>query len=196
MKIDPAERDQLLSVARASILEALAAGTRVDPSAAPTSSRLSANGASFVTLTTEGGVLRGCCGSVVATRPLAEDVWRNAQRTAFEDPRFPALQAREVAVCALAISVLGPLEAMQVESEQALIAALRPGIDGLLLRHAGQQATFLPKVWEKLPDADLFVSQLKQKMGLPGDFWHAGMRVFRYDTVEFSGELGEGPVIQ
>ena len=188
MRIDDHDRSQLLDLARASIHEALAAGSRIALRNVPPSARLSADGASFVTLTSD-GALRGCCGSVVATRPLAEDVWRNAQRTAFDDPRFPALVENEIEDCALAVSVLGPLEPVHVTTQDALIAELRPGVDGLLLRHQDRQATFLPKVWEKIPEPARFVSQLKQKMGLPGTFWAQSMIVYRYETVEFAGEL-------
>lgn len=192
MRIEHTERSQLLELARASIHQALAVGSRIELSDVPSSARLSADGASFVTLTA-GDALRGCCGSVVATRPLAEDVWRNAQRTAFDDPRFPALVESEVEACAIAISVLGPLESLHVSSQEALIAQLRPGVDGLLLRHQNRQATFLPKVWEKLPEPGQFLSQLNQKMGLPASFWDPSMQIYRYLTVEFSGELRERP---
>ena len=186
--VEPAARRELLDLARRAIGEGLRAGTLPAAPAARWSESLSASGASFVTLSRD-GALRGCCGTIEPSRALALDVWANAWRTAFQDPRFPPLQARETRGMLLEISVLGPLERLPVGSEQELLAELRPGTDGLLLTCGGHRATFLPKVWDKIPDAPTFVRQLKRKMGVADDFWDDAMVVRRYATEEFGEPL-------
>ena len=196
MRVNPSDQARLLDLARAAIVDSLDAHAHAhsDSDSAPHAragdwpASLSAHGASFVTLSI-GGALRGCCGSIEACRSLADDVWHNARRTAFEDPRFAPLRAGESRGALLEIAVLGPLQRVQVESEQALLTALRPGVDGLLLVYGSQRATFLPKVWQKLPDPQTFVTQLKRKMGVADDFWDDELVVRRYATEEFAGML-------
>ncbi|MGB5472746.1 MAG: AmmeMemoRadiSam system protein A [Gammaproteobacteria bacterium] len=136
-------------------------------------------GASFVTLTQQGG-LRGCIGSLVAQRPLLEDVRANAVAAALHDPRFPPLQAVELPRTRIEVSLLSAAEGMDVESEADAIAQLRPGIDGVVLRLGQARGTFLPQVWESLPRPEDFLLQLKRKAGLPGDFWDEDIRLERY----------------
>jgi len=196
MPVNSSDQARLLDLARAAIVNSLDAHAHAhsDNDSAPHAPAgdwpvsLSAHGASFVTLSI-GGALRGCCGSIEACRSLADDVWHNARRTAFEDPRFAPLRAGESRGALLEISVLGPLQRVQVETEQALLTALRPGVDGLLLVYGSQRATFLPKVWQKLPDPQTFVTQLKRKMGVADDFWDDALIIRRYVTVEFGGML-------
>lgn len=135
--------------------------------------------ASFVTLEREGH-LRGCIGSLEAKLPLIQAVAKNAVAAAFSDPRFPPLQARELDALSIHISVLTVPETLAVESEEDLLVKLRPGIDGLVLKRGPQRGTFLPAVWESLPDPRDFLAQLKQKAGLaPGD-WPADIEIYRY----------------
>ncbi len=146
-------------------------------------------GASFVTLrTAETGKLRGCIGSLEPERPLLLDVLRNARRAAFHDPRFPALEREEYqAGLHLSISVLGRPEPLPAgPDEAAFLKRLRPGVDGLVLKHASGRATFLPAVWEQLPAPVEFLRQLKRKAGLPEDAWPADLRFERYETRSFS----------
>ncbi len=172
------ERGRLLiAIARAAIARRLGI-PRAEPDAAG-APWLRAPGASFVTLH-EGGLLRGCIGSLRAHRPLIEDVRENAVAAAFHDPRFPPLAANEFDRIAIEVSVLSPPEPLAADSEAALLAQLEPGQDGLILHYGAHQATFLPQVWEQLPDPARFVAQLKQKAGLPPDFWHPDMRFQRY----------------
>ena len=179
---------RLLDLARASILDSLRAGRPAGLPAERWPPALAAPGASFVTLS-RGDALRGCCGSVEARRALAEDVWVNAQRTAFADPRFPPLSEREVPGLTLEISLLGPLTPLAVDSEQALLAALRPGVDGLLMTLGERRATFLPKVWHTLPEPRDFLAHLKHKLGVPVTFWDPALRFHRYHTRQFAGAL-------
>jgi AmmeMemoRadiSam system protein A len=143
--------------------------------------------ASFVTLTLD-GALRGCCGSLHAHRPLALDVWANAQASAFGDPRFEPLKQREWARIHLEVSVLSSLERMFVRDEADLRARLAPGTDGLVLVWRGMRATFLPKVWEHLREPAEFLAHLKRKAGWHEEFWATDLEVWRYTTEAFADE--------
>jgi len=155
----------------------------------PDAAWLHQNGACFVTLHKH-GVLRGCIGSLVAYRPLGEDVVANAIAAAFHDPRFPPLSSDEFGEIDIEISLLSRPEPVRVADEAALITQLRPGVDGVILEYGAHRSTFLPQVWEQLPEPALFLAHLKQKGGLPADFWHPEMRVSRY-TVQAYHEQPE-----
>ena len=139
--------------------------------------------ATFVTLTI-GGALRGCIGMLEACRPLVEDVAENACAAAFDDPRFEPLSKEEFDELDIHISVLSPPEEMTFVSEKDLLERVRPGVDGLILQEGGRRGTFLPSVWEELPDKELFLMHLKMKAGLPNTYWSDSLRVFRY-TAEY-----------
>lgn len=141
-------------------------------------------GASFVTLKIR-GELRGCIGSLEAHRPLVEDVARNAYAAAFSDPRFPPVSEQELGGLEFHISVLTPALPMHFSSEADLISQLRPGIDGLVLEDGRYRGTFLPAVWESLPDATQFLQHLKLKAGLPADYWSNTLKVSRYTSESF-----------
>jgi len=136
-------------------------------------------GATFVTLTRQ-GELRGCIGTLIAERPLREDVASNARAAAFRDPRFAPVTQREFAELNVEVSLLSPLEPVACESESHLLSLLRPGVDGVLLEHGWQRSTFLPQVWEQLPEPKMFLAHLKRKAGLPADFWAHDLKVSRY----------------
>jgi uncharacterized protein len=136
-------------------------------------------GASFVTLTQQGD-LRGCIGSLTPYRPLYKDVHDNAIAAATQDPRFRPLALSELERTRFELSILSPVEELPWMSEQDAERYLRPGIDGVILKCKGRQSTFLPQVWEQLPHARVFLSQLKQKAGLPSSFWSPDLRLSRY----------------
>jgi len=184
--LDAFASQSLLDVARASLAHGLryAAPLEVDPANFPTVLR--APGASFVTLRVAGS-LRGCTGRLASCDPLVVDTARNAFRSGFEDARFEALRAEELPALALTISVLGPLEPVPARSEGALLAALDPGSDGLVLREGAASATFLPEVWGSLPSPDAFLDALRQKAGLPPGYWSASIRFERYRTIQIHG---------
>lgn len=150
---------------------------------------LRAPGASFVTLSEREGGLRGCMGRLEATRPLAEDVAGNARAAAFFDPRFPPVEREELDRLEVEVSVLSAALPLAVSSERELLAALRPGVDGLIVEAAGHRATFLPAVWETLPDPRDFVTQLRRKAGLGAAGFEPGQRYSRYSAEKFGGEL-------
>ncbi|MDH4134516.1 MAG: AmmeMemoRadiSam system protein A [Gammaproteobacteria bacterium] len=165
----------LLGLARNAIAESLGETVGIPASAA----WLDEPGATFVTLTLQ-GELRGCIGTLLAERPLREDVTANARAAAFRDPRFPPVTPREYRELAVEVSLLSPLEPVLFESESHLLSQLRPGEDGVLLEHGWQRGTFLPQVWEQLPEPGQFIARLKQKAGLPDNFWSQDIKVSRY----------------
>ena len=139
-------------------------------------------GATFVTLT-RNGQLRGCIGSLEASRPLLADVQENARNAAFRDPRFDPLSVEELLLTRVEVSLLTPPEAMSFTSEADALARLRPQVDGVIFSAGRHRATFLPQVWEQLPEPADFIARLKQKAGLPAGYWGPDVRLERY-TVE------------
>jgi MEMO1 family protein len=135
--------------------------------------------ATFVTLRRD-GELRGCIGTLSAQRELADDVRRHALAAAFRDPRFEPLRVEEFAQLEIEVSLLDAARPLAAGSEAEVHAALRPGVDGVLLEWRGRSATFLPQVWEQLPQPGEFMAALKHKAGLPADFWAEDLRLSCY----------------
>jgi len=181
-------QQQLLDIAEASIRHGLDYGQALLPKSDKLPAPLRQPGASFVTLKSR-GELRGCIGSLSPRRPLASDVAENAYAAAFSDTRFPPLREQELDGLELHISILGAAEAMQFASEAQLLEQLRPGTDGLILEEGLRRGTFLPSVWEQLPRPELFLRHLKQKAGLPPDYWSDTLQVSRYTTESFARTL-------
>jgi AmmeMemoRadiSam system protein A len=174
---DHAERGRILvSIAR----ESIARGP--EAACARPDEWLRERAATFVTLRAD-GELRGCIGTVDAHRELAEDVAHNAHAAAYRDPRFPPVRRGECDGLQVEVSVLSPRTSLPVASEADALAALRPGTDGVVLEYRELRATFLPQVWENLPDALDFLSELRRKASLPQRFWDPEVRLWRY-TVE------------
>ena len=178
------EKAQLRAIALESIRHGLEEGRPLDPDSARTSPGLQAPGAVFVTLNLHGR-LRGCVGSFEARRPLVQDVAQNAYSAAFTDFRFPPLSPGELPDLELHISLLTPLEPLEVGSRQDLLGKLRPGVDGLLLEDGAHRSTFLPQVWGSLPDPADFLGELLLKAGLPVDHWSQTLSFRRYRVEEF-----------
>lgn len=126
--------------------------------------------ASFVTLKKR-GALRGCVGTLKAEQPLVEDVQVRALAAAFHDFRFPPLDAEELEEITIEVSVLTKPRTLDYESPEDLVHELEPGLDGVVLSDGHHKATFLPQVWEKLPDVETFLSRLCYKMGVKPDLW-------------------------
>jgi AmmeMemoRadiSam system protein A len=145
-------------------------------------------GASFVTLTVD-GELRGCVGAIEPYQSLAEDVYEHAEAAAMHDYRFPPLQPGEVADICIEISYLTPPLPLEYTSPKDLISRLRPGVDGVMIRDGGHRATFLPQVWEKVPDPAAFLDHLCQKMGAPTAYWRSKhLQVSTYQVECFEEE--------
>ena len=141
-------------------------------------------GATFVTLTRDGR-LRGCIGSLRAARPLGLDVAENALGAAFGDPRFPAMSAGEWRGVRVEVSLLSTPKSVAFADEDDLLAQLVAGDDGVILEAEGRRATFLPQVWESIPDKRQFLRELARKAGLPEDVRLARCRVSRYRVAKW-----------
>ena len=175
----PMPTDALGNALLVSARNAIAAHFGLPPDPVTPPPELAEPGASFVTLT-QNGRLRGCIGSLEAQRPLATDVAENAFAAAFRDPRFPPLSQEELARTRVEVSLLTPAKPFPVSGEEDALARLQPGIDGLILSFGRQRATFLPQVWESLPDPRQFMRELKLKAGLAADFWDPAVTLARY----------------
>lgn len=138
-------------------------------------------GACFVTLHLN-KQLRGCIGSLQAHQPLISDIELNAFNAAFRDPRFLPLTQPEFSKISLSVSVLSEPKVINFCSENDLIQQLQPGIDGLIINDHGYRATFLPSVWEQLPEPRIFLNHLKIKAGLPTNYWSNTLTIERYTT--------------
>ena len=178
------DRTTLLGVARESIRQGLTEGHPLAVDVKDYSSVLRQQRASFVTLNLN-GQLRGCIGHLEACQALVQDITENAFAAAFRDPRFPPLSAEEFPRLQVHISVLSPAEPMTFTSEADLIAQLRPGVDGLILEDGAARGTFLPSVWDSLPNPEDFLRHLKNKAGLPSRHWSPDLRIYRYRTESF-----------
>ena len=175
---------RLLAIARAAIARELGTG------AAPESDRdawLGQTAATFVTLLKD-GKLRGCIGSLEAHRPLREDVAANAVAAAFRDPRFPPLTKEEWPFCALEVSLLSRPKTIRFADEADLLAQVRGGEDGIILECAGKRATYLPQVWEGLPQKERFFAELKRKAGIPAETSLGRCTVRRYRVAKWKEE--------
>ena len=185
IELDAAQRWRLLGIARQSIDQGLAGDGLLQVPVAGLAEALQAQLGVFVTLSRD-RALRGCIGSMQSAQALAQSVAESAYNAAFQDPRFPRLAAHEVNALEIDISVLSALEPIHVSSRQELLDVLQPGLDGLLLEDRHHRSTFLPKVWEQLPDPAHFLDQLLTKAGLTERHWSATIRFQRYHTVSFS----------
>ena len=180
------EKKVLLKIANDAIKFGLENNTEMQINKAEYPEKLQEDRASFVTLHLD-HQLKGCIGSLQAHQHLVQDVAHNAYAAAFLDPRFPPLTSDEFPKLKLHISVLNVPEPMTFTSEEDLVQQLRPGIDGLILTDGAYKGTFLPSVWEELPDPALFIKHLKQKAGLSPDYWSENIEVERYtvESIEF-----------
>lgn len=149
---------------------------------------LQRDGASFVTLTRGAGAgeLRGCIGAVEAYQPLALDVVEHAAAAALNDYRFPPVSPEELPQIHIEVSYLTPPTPLEYQDASDLLARIRPGVDGIVLRDGWRRATFLPQVWEKLPDPAEFLDHLCSKMGVAPDTWrYRKLEVLTYQVEEF-----------
>lgn len=138
-------------------------------------------GACFVTLEKEGD-LRGCIGSIIAHRPLIEDLIKNAQSAAFSDPRFQPLREDEFENLSIDVSLLSEPEKMEFEDEVDLLSQIRPFIDGIIIKERDHQAVYLPSVWEQLPDKVMFLDSLKIKAGLLPKYFSSTFEAYSFTT--------------
>ncbi|MCB1774184.1 MAG: AmmeMemoRadiSam system protein A [Gammaproteobacteria bacterium] len=185
----PAQRATLIQVARRSIETGLRTGRPWVVTPSEFHRDLKAVRASFVTLQIR-GQLRGCIGHLEAVQPLVVDVAENAFAAAFRDPRFAPLGEAEWPNVELHLSILTRPEPMHFSDEADLVRQIRPGQDGLILQDGPNRGTFLPSVWDSLPDPHDFLTHLKHKAGLAANHWSDTIEVYRYGTESF----GDGDV--
>ena len=169
----------LLPIARASIASQLGKTHAADESAP----WLRAQGASFITLNLQ-KKLRGCIGSLQAHRPLLDDVKANALAAAFKDPRFKPLTAAEYENIDVEISLLSALSALSFTDEASALAQLKPHVHGVIFEYGHHRSTFLPQVWDTFADPVMFIAHLKQKAGLPPNFWEPGVKLHTYTVAK------------
>ena len=184
IKLSKDDQQSCLQVARQSIKHGLEVGGALEVNTSHYSSNLQQNFASFVTLYKK-GALRGCIGALQANQPLINDISEHAYAAAFQDPRFPALVNDEYDQLEIKISVLGKPEKVSFISEEDLLQQIRPNIDGLILEHGYNRGTFLPSVWEQLPDKKDFLNHLKVKAGFTFDWWDDAVKISCYETFSF-----------
>ncbi|MGQ0594908.1 MAG: AmmeMemoRadiSam system protein A [Gammaproteobacteria bacterium] len=178
-------RRRLADIAWASIRHGLTHHRALDLAGQAFPPRLLAHRSAFVTLH-RGDTLRGCVGSIETYRPLVEDVAANAYAAAFEDPRFEAVRGEELPDLAVHIAVLSATTVIAFASEQDLCDQIRPGVDGIVIEQGERRATFLPAVWDTLPNPAAFLRELRRKAGIPpADGW-LDLRVWRYTVESFA----------
>lgn len=182
--LGPMQRATLMAVARGSIEHGLAHGRPLQVTPSEYHRDLKAVRASFVTLQKR-GQLRGCIGHLEAVQPVVVDVAENAFAAAFRDPRFNPLTAAEWQDIDVHLSLLTPPEAMRFTDEADLVGQIRAGEDGLILQDGPNRGTFLPSVWESLPDPVDFLVHLKHKAGLAANHWSDSVEIYRYHTESF-----------
>ena len=171
-------------VARESIKHGLQYGNKLSVTTSDYTEELQQDYATFVTLH-KNGSLRGCIGALEAYQPLINDISEHAFAAAFSDPRFPQLSQDEFEQLDIEISVLGKPELINFESEDDLLNQIRPEIDGLIIEFGYNRGTFLPSVWEQLPDKKEFLNHLKMKAGLSAQWWDNAAKISRYETFSF-----------
>lgn len=179
------ERKELLRIARQALEEGVYGRPLSRPDLDALPKRLRENGACFVTLYC-GDQLRGCVGALEPRQPLAEEVRVQAVAAALQDYRFPRVQIEDLPGLKISISLLARPRRLAYACPEELISRLRPGIDGVVLKDGFQRATFLPQVWDKIPDKALFLSTLCQKMGASENLWRSKLlEVLTYQVEEF-----------
>ncbi|AMO55280.1 hypothetical protein GZ77_11100 [Endozoicomonas montiporae] len=184
MELSLPQQKELLRFARKAIADSCRQGLPPEAPADDLPALFYEPRATFVTLQKQGN-LRGCIGSLQVRRPLIEDIIHNAFAAAFRDPRFHPVAEAELNEIDIEISILSPLSGMNISSEDDLLQQLIPGQDGLVIENAHYSATFLPQVWEQLPQPKQFLQHLKQKAGMPVNEWPDDMKCFRYSCFKF-----------
>ena len=183
----------LLKLARAAIEAAFGKSFPYEKEALAASyPELAQERATFVTLKTGGKALRGCIGSIVPHQTLFDDVVANAKSAAFHDPRFGPLTEREYPRCSVEVSLLTVPQELPYTDVADLRRKIRPGIDGVILQLGGRSATFLPQVWEELPDFDRFFAHLGIKAGIGANVLDHHPLIFTYQAEHFEDSPLEG----
>ena len=190
-KLTVTERKCLLALARQALLEFVRSGTQPRVAESDLTPALREPGSCFVTLTRH-GELRGCIGNLPPREPLFRAVMNNACGAAFRDSRFAPVAGKEIPELEIEISVLTEPTPLAFASPQELLRQLRPEVDGVVLKSEGRTATFLPQVWEKIPDAARFMDELARKALLPTSAWRGPEAVVLTYQVECFADARPG----
>ena len=183
--LTPEEQQILLRLAREAVTIRVKEGKLPPLDRTSLPARLREEGASFVTLTIH-GELRGCIGTLQAYQPLAEDVREHAVASALDDPRFPPVREEELSRIQIEVSRLTRPIPLEYKDAKDLLSKLRPHVDGVILQDGFHRATFLPQVWEKIPEAAAFLDNLCYKMGVNSSVWRSKhLEVLTYQVEEF-----------
>jgi len=184
-KLSEEEKQTLLHIARESLERGVKGEKLTQLDLESMSPLLRGQGASFVTLTIRGN-LRGCIGALEPYQPLALDVREHALAAALDDPRFPPVKPEELNQVEVEVSRLTIPERLEYKNADDLLANLRRHVDGVILRDGFRRATFLPQVWDKIPDKAGFLDNLCYKMGASQDLWRQKhLEVLIYQVEEF-----------
>lgn len=182
-KLTPEHGATLVKIARAVISSRLGESL---PEPKADDPALTEKWGTFVTLKLD-NQLRGCIGNIEPVSPVVEGVRENSIHAAFNDYRFSPLTPEELPKVVISVSVLTPAKPLGYSDAADLLTRLRPGKDGVVLRHGGKSATFLPQVWQQLATAEQFLRHLCLKAGLAGDFWRQGdVEILTYQVQNFS----------
>lgn len=183
--ISETDRKILLEIARRSVENASQGKRLQSVDLSGYSETLRDEGASFVTLTVN-DALRGCIGALEAYQPLILDVVEHSAAAAVDDYRFHPVRPQEVPAIEIEISVLSKPVRLMYSGPDELLAKLRPGVDGVIIKDGRRRATFLPQVWDQLPEKEEFLSHLCSKMGAPTGLWKIkNLEVYTYQVEEF-----------
>ncbi len=139
----------------------------------------------FVTLH-KFGRLRGCIGHIIPQEPLWKCVIDNSRNAALNDRRFQPVTADELKDIDIEISVLSQPEELEYRDKDELLDKLQHGYDGVVLEYGFSGATYLPQVWEQLPDKKDFLAHLCRKAGAPLDCWERHPKILTYHAFVFS----------
>ena len=183
-----AHKQILLQIACDSLKHGVEQGGALNVNSSNYAEELTIPAATFVTLH-KNRQLRGCIGSLLAHQPLIKDIAENSYSAGFRDPRFPNLTADELQQLEVHISILTPPEPVSFNSKEDLLKQIRPDIDGLILSDGFNRGTFLPSVWEQLPDKEEFLQNLLMKAGLPHNYWSDSIKIERYETICFGSNF-------
>ena len=179
------EGELLLKMAEKAVTQAVTSGPKPSADEFEVPESFHEHRACFVTLT-KNGRLRGCIGSIFPQEPLCRAVIHRALSAATEDPRFPRVLPSELDELRIEVSVLSVPSLLKFDSPRDLIEKLRPNVDGVVLMLDGRQSTYLPQVWQTLPEPARFLSQLSQKAGLSADGWKdPRARILTYQVQAF-----------
>ena len=167
----------LLSLARHALETYVKTGQTIHPDENQLDEEVCQKGATFVTLHKQ-NQLRGCIGTLSAYQPIFADVIEHAIAAGTQDYRFPVVREEELSQLHFEVSILSNPVPLPYTSPENLLQQLRVGMDGVVISSGFQRATFLPQVWESIPDKEEFLNQLCRKMGVKGNAW----RNTKYDV--------------